>query len=476
MRTKLFGPLLSLCLAATSLPLAGCDSVFGSWLRYGDSQGGDGSTNRGDLAGADLAGADLADVDMAMPAICTAWPAAGSALPWQDAFPLFTHSTSAVATPSYRLALGDYNGDGFLDIGILSSGANGSEIKIYQQMPGCTFMQVVQQGFGTFIGSDDFVSFRNKTNSDWDFVFVDSRNSIAWCSREYVAATGNPCIGGTNTGIFLNSTLPKSIVADERGRTITGSVLIHQKGGADQLVLIKRPPVNGPISVGVTVTTGAFEPAHAVAAALDFDPMGPPGPTAVAVGTSNNTSNYIALYDINETNNSLTPRSTLQSMTYANNMYYAYEGYVYAGRLGNNAIDDVVAINRVTSGSKFFHLFDYYQNTQPMPYLNGTNPFAGYDRDTLMLRNLDSDATNIDELAIVTNLTGMASFSAYRRQAASALSASTGSTQSLGLAIYDYSIAKLGRDHARPDLVYIERTASARVFVRRANDGFNFQQ
>ena len=475
MRTKLFGPLLSLCLAATSLPLAGCDRVFSSWLRYGDNPGGDGSAGIEDLAGADLTGADLTGADMATPVICTAWPAAGSTLPWQDAFSLFTHSTT-ITTPIHRMALGDYNGDGFLDIGVLSSGGNGSEIKIYQQMPDCTFTQVAQQSFTTFIGNDDFVSFRNKTNSDWDFVFVDTRNNIAWCSREYVASGGNPCIGGTNTGIFLNSTLPKSIVADERGRTIAGSVLIHQKGGADQLAIIKRPPVGGPIALGVAVTTGAFEPAHAVAAALDFDPMGPPGPTAVAVGTSNNTSNYIALYDINETNNSLTPRSTLQSMTYANGTYYAYEGYVYAGRLGNNSIDDVVAINRVTSGSKFFHLFDYFQNTQPMAYLNGTNPFSGYDRDTLMLRNLDSDPTQIDELAIVTNIATTASFTAYRRQGPSALSASPGSTQSLGSAISDYSIAKLGRDHPRPDLVYIERAVSAKVLVRRANSGFNFQQ
>lgn len=483
MRTKMFGPLLSLCLAATTLPLAGCDSVFASWLRYGDTSGDGGPSGSEDLAGADLTGADLAGLDLAKPpVICDNWPTDNNATPWHAGSELFTHTTN-IGTPSHRIAVGDYDGDGLLDIAVASTGTGGTQFKVYRQFPACTFSStpITTQAFNSHVGIHDFAAFRNNKNGQWDFVLIDSGNNMAWCNQEYGAANSS-CIATSaiaNIAVTVPAGIPKAIVADRRGRSIAGSVLIHQKGLPDALIFVKRPDAGGTLTARMA-TNAMNEPGHATVFLPNWAPKQDSSPPAIAAATLRSSDNrhIIVIYDIDEGMGALVPRMSLSSAnTNVNGTYNVFEGYLYPGRFASDPTDDILALNRGNSMmTRYVATFEYTSAaTPPTTAAVAANALSGYDRDAVMFRNLDGDPANIDELVVMTNVNVAqnARFSSYRRQGGTTLTAITNGSQDLGSPISDFAIATIGQDHARPDLVYIDRT-NGRVIVRRGNAGFNY--
>lgn len=463
MRTKMFGPLLSLCLAATTLPLAGCDSVFASWLRYGDTSGGDGGIPE-DLAGVDLTGADLTAVpDMSMPT-CLAWEGGQNAgLPWLSS----VLSISATAGVTWeRVAVGDFDGDGLFDIAVAGTKpvamVTNTFISVFFQNADCTFSpqaELVSRSNSIFDSFTDFRAFL-AVGAKWDIGLLGINGQLIWCRHQ--TGTTFQCIDAQVPMSPNNNANDRKLIVDDRGRTrMPGDfVIVQQKGGTDTLLTVQRNGANnGYMALTPSFQISAEDPNYAVPVKFSTDN------TSVAIAVKRNgTQDLLRVHQPNGTTAS-TMTSAYTPMVLAAGMD-ADDVYLYAGAFANDDYDDVVAIGKPTTGRPVL-IFPFVTASQPATAMGSA--FQNYTRDLVMARDLNSDLT--DELVAVPPNSNL--FNTYRRDL-SGFVAVPGSQQTLAVsAVKSFTIARMRPSHTRPDLLYLSSSTPTQLVIHRPNPGFN---
>lgn len=465
MRTKFFGPLLSLSLAATSLPLVGCDSVFSGWLRYGDNPGGDGGTNPlEDLAGADLTGADLSETgDMAMGLVdCPQWSPGTTGMevePWLTEYQV---ATADAGTTWERVAVLDFDGNGLMDIGVaeLDSNNNASITIILQTAP-CTFspsrikMTTTVSLPNRMDGQWDFAAFPTGTNNRWDAALLGFNRRLAWCSNSYGGM--RRCVDADVAALYSNIG-ERKIVVNDTGRVDGDYVVIQQKSGngsPDLLLRVER-------SAMAFTTTPVYS-------MTDEDPN-----YAVVVQYGGRTTAVSLIKKLVPAGMNRMQTSTFAAGTYSKTIELAssidsFNAYLYAGRFTNDEFDDVLVLSKANTGG-----MQLYQLT-----MMGTASFASigtpaslaYKRDLTMARDLDGDG--IDELIVAVPSANSTVFRYFKRPGGTGNISLGGSGPTIPRGISSYTFARFQAQQPRPDLVYVSTAAgTSSLYLRRANTRF----
>lgn len=462
MRTKLFGPLLSLCLAATSLPLAGCESVFASWLRYGDPSGGDGGIlpPPEDLTGVDPVGADLTMVpDMTLPS-CMTWEGSQSmGLPWLS-------STLAIQAGAgvlwEKVGAGDFDGDGLFDIALAGTKTvamvTTTIISVAFQNTNCSFstpIELVNRGniFDTFTDLRVFPAIGPK----WDIALLGNGGQLIWCRHE----TGMTfqCSDAAVPTSMNNNNLDRKIIVDDRGRTrMSGDfIVVQQKGGTDSLLTIQRNGANGYMALIPAFQIASEDPNYAAPMKFGTDK------TAVAIGvTRSGTQDLLRVHRPDGTTTSTTTSLYVPNMVTGS--MDAENVYLYTGAFTSDDYDDVVAIGKPSTARPVL-IFPFVMAGQPATMAGSA--FPNYARDMLMARDLNDDL--VDELVAVTP--GTSSFNTYRRDA-TGFGALVTKQQMLGAAVKAFTIASMRPSHKRPDLLYLSTATPTQLVIHRPNPGF----
>lgn len=454
MRTKLFGPLLGLSLLSLSTGLgaglSGCSDIFSGYLR--DPEISDASVPPDgpppvpleDLAGADLTGLDLTSPPDLTTPVCTRMAGNLATLPGN--------------TNWFRVAVGDFNGDGRDDFAL--AGAEGTTVRMafLLQQDSCAFSSLQIPSSYTsataLTGVDikfDFAAFR-RPGGQWNTVAVGPETQGQWCSFNGMDMA---CVQTNSLANLLNA--EKKLVADTRGRTVSDQVLVHMKDTTNGDKLL-RLVLNG-AAINTNVLALGVEPAFATATRHDNDM------TAIGVSNFATPNSFLGIRAFNGT--TYVPANGFTSLNLGNGMAngnpLAYEMYLYGGRFsrsGADSFDDLVAIQKnLANGTLTARSMDVGSATMAAPVT--WSPSGTTHRDLVFVRDVNSDA--IDELIVSRQLgTASSRYEIYASQANGTF-ASQGGERSLGASIVTaLTVNTLGPEPmaTRPWLITVVKNTS----------------